>query len=61
MMRIVEGAPEERRRYLNLAMEQVIPRFAFQVNEYGRACHSGMHYLNRSMSAAESRTSWIIG
>lgn len=28
MMQIIEGAPEERRRYLNLAMGQVIPHYA---------------------------------
>ncbi|HEX7973124.1 MAG TPA: AAA family ATPase, partial [Anaerolineales bacterium] len=28
MLRVVEGAPEERRRYLNLALAQVLPRYA---------------------------------
>lgn len=37
MLRVVEGAPEERRRYLNLAMAQVLPRYAPALAEYGRA------------------------
>jgi DNA replication and repair protein RecF len=37
MLRIVEGAPEERRRYLNLAMDQVMPGYAGHLSEYGRA------------------------
>ncbi len=37
MMRIVEGSPEERRRYMNLAMGQTLPRFAYYLTEYNRA------------------------
>jgi DNA replication and repair protein RecF len=37
MLRIVEGAPEERRRYLNLAMGQIMPRYAWHLREYGHA------------------------
>jgi DNA replication and repair protein RecF len=36
MLRVIEGAPEERRRYLNLALSQVIPRYADNLAEYGR-------------------------
>lgn len=36
MLRVVDGAPEERRRYLNLAMGQVIPNFAQLLSDYGR-------------------------
>ncbi len=36
MLRIVEGAPEERRRYLNLAMAQVLPRYAPYLSLYNR-------------------------
>jgi len=36
MLRVVEGAPEERRRYLNLALSQVLPRYALALAEYGR-------------------------
>lgn len=37
MLRVVEGPPEERRRYLNLAMGQVIPRYASVLSEFNRA------------------------
>ena len=36
MMRVVEGAPEDRRRYLNLAMGQTLPRFALHITAYNR-------------------------
>ena len=36
MLRVIEGSPEERRRYLNLAMGQVFPGYATQLAEYGR-------------------------
>ena len=36
MLRIVEGAPEERRRYLNLSLGQVMPRYAADLAEYAR-------------------------
>jgi DNA replication and repair protein RecF len=36
MLRIVEGAPEERRRYLNLSLGQVMPRYAADLAEYLR-------------------------
>jgi DNA replication and repair protein RecF len=37
MLRVIEGAPEERRRYLNLALAQVIPVYAEALSEYGRS------------------------
>lgn len=37
MTRIVEGGPEERRRYLNLALAQVVPGYAQALSEYTRA------------------------
>ncbi|HCE18430.1 MAG TPA: hypothetical protein DEQ80_11270 [Anaerolinea thermolimosa] len=37
MTRIVEGSPEERRRYLNLALAQVVPGYAQALSEYARA------------------------
>lgn len=37
MLRVVEGSPEERRRYLNLALAQVLPRYAGAWSEYSRA------------------------
>jgi len=36
MMQVIEGAPEERRRYLDLAISQVIPQAATYLNEYGK-------------------------
>jgi len=36
MLNVVEGAPDGRRRYLNLAMGQVIPKFALILSEYGQ-------------------------
>lgn len=37
MLRIIEGTPEDRRRYLNLALAQVYPGYAEALTEYGRA------------------------
>jgi DNA replication and repair protein RecF len=34
MMQVVEGSPEERRRYLDLALSQVIPTYANALSEY---------------------------
>ena len=36
MLRVIEGSPEERRRYLNLSMGQVLPNYASNLSEYGR-------------------------
>lgn len=37
MTRILEGGPEERRRYLNLALAQVVPGYAQALSEYTQA------------------------
>ena len=37
MLRIVEGSPEERRRYLNLTIGQVTPTYLDNQNSYNRA------------------------
>lgn len=37
MLRVVEGSPEERRRYLNLSIGQVQPRYASDLADYSRA------------------------
>jgi len=37
MLRVIEGSPEERRRYLNLVLGQVFPRYTMQLSEYNRA------------------------
>ncbi len=36
MMQIIEGSPDERRRYLNLALSQVHPGYADALHEYGQ-------------------------
>ena len=37
MSRIIEGGPEERRRYLNLALSQTIPGYSQAISDYGQA------------------------
>ena len=37
MAQIIEGGPEERRRYLNLALAQTVPGYAHLLSEYGQA------------------------
>jgi DNA replication and repair protein RecF len=37
MTQIIEGGPEERRRYLNLALAQAVPGYAHLLSEYGQA------------------------
>ncbi len=34
MMQVIEGAPQDRRHYLNLVLSQVIPHYATNLNEY---------------------------
>ena len=36
MLRVVEGSPSERRRFLDLAISQVNPEYAADLNEYGQ-------------------------
>jgi DNA replication and repair protein RecF len=49
MSLIVEGGPEERRRYLNLALSQAVPAYAGTINEYGQAL-SQRNALLKSLS-----------
>ena len=35
-LRIIEGSPEDRRRYLNLAMAQVLPDYSTTLSDYGQ-------------------------
>jgi DNA replication and repair protein RecF len=37
MSRIIEGSPEDRRRYLNLALSQVVPHYAQDLTDYNQA------------------------
>ena len=36
MTRIIEGGPDERRRYLNLALSQAVPGYALALSEYNQ-------------------------
>jgi DNA replication and repair protein RecF len=36
MLQVVEGSPEERRRYLNLAMAQVLPHYGDTLSDYNQ-------------------------
>ena len=36
MLRVVDGSPEDRRRYLNLALSQVMPDYTATLSEYSR-------------------------
>jgi DNA replication and repair protein RecF len=36
-LRVIEGAPDERRRYLNLTLAQAVPRYADTLADYTRA------------------------
>jgi DNA replication and repair protein RecF len=37
MLRVIEGPPEERRRYLNLCLAQVLPGYALALSDYAHA------------------------
>ncbi len=37
MSQIIEGGPDERRRYLNLALAQAVPAYAGVLSDYTRA------------------------
>jgi len=61
MLRVVEGSPEERRRYLNLAMGQVIPQYAVQLSEYNRVLtqrNSLLKQINENGSDPQQLTFW---
>lgn len=61
MLRIVEGAPEERRRYLNLSLSQVIPGYASDLTEYNRVLsqrNALLKQLNERNGDADQLTFW---
>jgi len=61
MTRIIEGAPEERRRYLNLALAQAIPGYPEALTEYARALaqrNALLKQLNERGGDAEQLTFW---
>ena len=49
MSQIIEGGPDERRRYLNLALAQAIPAYTATLNEYNQAL-SQRNALLKSLS-----------
>lgn len=52
MLRIIEGAPEDRRRYLNLAMVQALPNYAEILSQY----HQVLSRRNALLKALNDRT-----
>jgi len=61
MTRIIEGAPEERRRYLNLALAQVVPGYPQALSDYNQHSRSGMPCLNCWRNAEAIPDSLFIG
>lgn len=61
MMRVIEGAPDERRRYLNLALAQVLPHYAPALSEYGRVLtqrNALLKQLNERNGDVQQLTFW---
>lgn len=61
MTRIVEGEPEERRRYLNLALSQAVPGYALALNEYEKALaqrNALLRQLSERGGDAEQLRTW---
>ena len=62
MSQIIEGAPEDRRRYLNLALAQSTPAYARVLSEYSQALTQRNALLEiAEMNAAETATSLKCG
>ena len=60
-MRVVEGPPEERRRYLDLAISQVVANAATALNEYGKVVtqrNALLKQLNETGGDTEQLTFW---
>lgn len=61
MMQVVEGSPEERRRYLDLALSQVFPNYAAALSEYRKVLSQRNALLKQISEAngdAEQLTFW---
>lgn len=61
MLRVIEGAPEERRRYFNLALSQVIPYYPVILTDYSRALsqrNALLKQLNERGGDKEQLTFW---
>lgn len=58
MSQIIEGGPEERRRYLNLALAQAVPAYARVLSEYSQALtqrNALLKALNESSALSGSK------
>ncbi|MBN2044985.1 MAG: DNA replication/repair protein RecF [Anaerolineales bacterium] len=61
MMRVVEGPPEERRRYLDLAISQVVPNAAITLIEYNKVVsqrNALLKQLNENGGDPDQLTFW---
>lgn len=61
MLGVIAGAPEERRRYLNLALAQALPRYPLALSDYSRALtqrNALLKLLNERGGDAEQLTFW---
>jgi DNA replication and repair protein RecF len=61
MLRVIEGAPEERRRYFNLALSQVISRYPEMLSDYSRTLsqrNALLKQLNERGGDREQLTYW---
>ena len=61
MTQIIEGGPDERRRYLNLALAQASPGYAPLLNEYAQALsqrNALLKLLNEKKSDSSQLDSW---
>ena len=61
MLSVIEGAPEERRRYINLALAQTLPRYASALMEYSRALSQRNALLKQINDYGGGWTSWLFG
>ena len=61
MMQVIEGAPQERRRYLDLALSQVTPHYAANLSEYRKVLtqrNALLKQLNEQGGDPEQLTFW---
>ncbi|HKJ27741.1 MAG TPA: DNA replication/repair protein RecF [Anaerolineales bacterium] len=61
MMQIIEGSPDERRRYLDLAISQVVPNAATSLNEYRKLVtqrNALLKQLNESGGSQDQLDFW---
>ncbi len=61
MSQIIEGGPDQRRRYLNLALSQSVPGYARHLSEYGEALTQRNALLKLLAERGGDPGSWISG